>query len=166
MTMHVNLERKRPGQALVEFAIMLPLIVMVTAVAFQFILLFITYMSVLNATRDASRYVAVHPNHLDGTNGATPCVSQPCSTTYENLNAQLPSNLQYTKVTWSISPACTSLPCSRGTGTDLRTTLTYDASSIVFLPTTFGITPWLRVKIPTNLPAYSMTVMVDPDPNG
>jgi hypothetical protein len=39
--------------------------------------------------------------------------------------------------------------------------MTYNASSLIFLPTTFRLGPWLNVAIPTSLPTYDYYVMVE-----
>ena len=44
---------------------------------------------------------------------------------------------------------------------EVRMRLHYDASTLIFLPTDFRLGPWLRVKIPTALPDYDYSVMVE-----
>jgi hypothetical protein len=43
----------------------------------------------------------------------------------------------------------------------MQITLTYDASSIIFLPVNFRLGPWLQVAMPTALPSYTYFVMVE-----
>ena len=49
------------SQALVEFALVMPVLVGIVAVLFQMGFLFVAYVSLLHATRDVGRWLAVHP---------------------------------------------------------------------------------------------------------
>jgi hypothetical protein len=151
--------RREKGQALVELAIVMPILVGIIAVLFQFGILFITYLSLVHETRDIGRYVAVHPDTLDGA-----CVT--ANTLWKQVCDDAPSVVDRTKVIPSFSIACaafTSGRCAgRTVGVAITTTLTYDASSSVFLPTNFRLGPWLQVKIPGSQMTYDYTVMVEP----
>ncbi len=37
----------------------------------------------------------------------------------------------------------------------------YNASSILFLPSAFRLGPWLNVTVPTALPSYDYSIMVE-----
>ena len=60
---------------------------------------------------------------------------------------------------------CTALSsgkcANRQAGTELRMRLSYDASTLIFLPSTFRLGAWLNVKIPTSLPPYDYSIMVE-----
>src|ERR1700704_1695090 len=70
----VALARHTPGQALVELAIVLPILLGIVTVLFQFGILFIAYLSIVHETRDIGRFVAVHPDTIDGVAG-TACTA-------------------------------------------------------------------------------------------
>ncbi|HZT06824.1 MAG TPA: TadE/TadG family type IV pilus assembly protein [Chloroflexota bacterium] len=171
------------GQALVEFALMLPIIVFFGLALLQLIILFLTYLSVLNITRDAARWVAVHPHNTDDTNIA-------------QIVARIPSNLtaaQMPKATCpssgipnpglkgiQICPPCMTvdpiLGCVDAANQPIRVaarndvisvTVSYDAGPNIFLPHVFGIPGRFQVGIPTSLPSYTMYMLAEPAiPNG
>jgi hypothetical protein len=77
-----------------------------------------------------------------------------------------PTVIDKTLVTPTFVPACASLTAgkctTRTSGSQMKVTLKYAAAgSIIFLPTDFRLGPWLRVAIPTDLPAYDYYVMVE-----
>ncbi len=145
---------KERAQSLVELALVLPMILLVLLVCFQFGILFITQMSVMNAARDAGRWVAVHPNYVD-------------NTTCDQIKGRLPSNLIATKLQIAINPPCSVVnaddKCTgRDVGTQLTTTLSYNASSLVFLPAQFGLGGAVgKVPIAQSLPAYTVWTMAE-----
>ena len=84
----------------------------------------------------------------------------------------LPSVIDPNNVTFSViagsdgqTRCCATLTNSacpnRPAYSELRMRLQYDASTIIFLPSTFRLGPWLRVAMPTSLPAYDYSVMVE-----
>ena|ERR1700687_4916525 len=162
--------RRRPAnrldthraQSLVEFAIILPLMVGIVAVLFQLGILFIAYLSLVHETRDIGRFVAVHPDTIDGVAG-TACTAT--GTLWRQVCDDAPTVIDKTLVTPTFSPACASLTGGHCTGrnafSQMHITLQYDASTIIFLPSTFRLGPWLNVAIPTSLPAYDYYVMVE-----
>src|SRR6266852_1160801 len=137
---------KQKAQSLVEFAIVLPLMVGIVAVLFQLGILFIAYLSLVHETRDIGRFVAVHPDMIDGT----------CTTTsslWKQVCDDAPTVIDKTLVTPTFSPACATLSAGKCTGrtafSQMHITLQYNASSIIFLPTTFRLGPFLNATIPT-----------------
>src|ERR1700730_16080517 len=66
-----HLAHRPQGQALVELAIVMPLLIGIVATLFQFGILFIAYLSMVHEMRDIGRWVAVHPDSIDGTNCST-----------------------------------------------------------------------------------------------
>jgi hypothetical protein len=153
-----NAAQKSKAQALVELALIMPLLVGLIAVLFQFGILFVAYLSLVHETRDIGRFVAVHPDTIDGT----------CTTTaslWKQVCDDAPSVIDPNKVTPTFTPACASLSAgkctARTSGIQMKISLSYNASSIIFLPTAFRLGPWLNVAIPTSLPAYDYYVMVE-----
>jgi Flp pilus assembly protein TadG len=140
---------KSKGQSLVELAIITPIMVGIIAVLFQFGILFVAYLSVVHSTRDIGRWLAVHPDTTDS-----------AALTY--ARADMPPVVDSTLANFAFSPPCTSTPCTARTAySPLRLTVTYNASSIIFLPSTFRLGPWLNVVMPTALPSYQYQVMVE-----
>src|SRR5713226_8073823 len=136
MTFRLHLPRRvrttgSPAQSLVEFAIILPLLVGIISVLFQFGILFVAYLSLVHETRDIGRYVAVHPDTVDGD-----CVTT--GTLWKQVCDDAPAVIDPTRVTAAFSPACSVLSSNKCTlrtsGTQMQITLTYNASSIIFLP--------------------------------
>jgi Flp pilus assembly protein TadG len=147
------------AQSLVELAIIMPLLVGLIAVLFQFGILFVAYLSLVHETRDIGRYVAVHPDTIDGG-----CAT--ASSLWKQVCDDAPAVIDPTRVTAAFTPACAALNAqnkcaSRTSGTQMQITLTYNASSIIFLPVNFRLGPWLQVAMPTTLPPYTYFVMVE-----
>jgi hypothetical protein len=160
--------RKQKGQALVELAIVMPILVGMIAVLFQLGILFVAYLSLVHEMRDVGRWAAVHPDTYDGTSCSD------AGSLFAQVCADAPSVIDPTKLTFSViqgsdlqTRTCT-LPLVNGRCTarpayvELRMRIQYDAaSSLIFLPTNFRLGPWLQVKVPTNLPPYDLSVMVE-----
>jgi hypothetical protein len=163
--------RKDKAQALVELALVMPVLVGMIAVLFQFGILFVAYLSLTHEMRDIGRWVAVHPDTDDGT--AASCTNTTATDLWRQLCGDAPSVIDPTKLTLSVvagtdgqTRACRPLPAngkcaSRPAGTELRLRLAYDASTIIFLPSNFRLGPWMQVKIPTTLPPYDYSIMVE-----
>lgn len=54
------------GQSLIEFALLLPLLMMIMAAAIDLARVFDTYVSITNASREGARYGASFPDDADG----------------------------------------------------------------------------------------------------
>jgi hypothetical protein len=127
----------------------MPVLVGVIAVLFQFGILFISFLSIVHSTRDIGRWLAVHPDTIDS-----------AVTTYVQTNA--PTVIDPTKLSVAVTPSCSATPCSaRTSGSALHLTLTYNAASSFFLPTTWRFGPFFDVVLPTTLPPYDYYVMVE-----
>lgn len=158
---------KHKGQALLELALIMPVMVGIIAVLFQFGILFIAYLSLVHEMRDVGRWVAVHPDIIDGTTCTT------ANSLWKQLCDDAPSVIDPHKITLSAQPSadtvtrsCASLNATnhctlRLAGQELHMRLSYDASSIMFLPTQFRFGPWINVGLPTSLPNYDYSVMVE-----
>src|SRR5581483_10296649 len=129
--------REPSGQALVEFALVMPVLTVVCAVLMQLGILFMVYLNLLHLTRDVTRWLVVHPDNTDAQVEAY-------------IQANLPSGLVWSNFTfdftssdhgaWPWDPNCTSLntsgECSdRSPGAQQRVGLVYDGSAHVILPT-------------------------------
>jgi hypothetical protein len=167
-------QRSNRAQALVETALVMPLLLGLVAILLQFGVLFISYLSLVHATRDIARFVAVHPDTVDG---APAFPTPPCTTpvqanslwehvcTYDVPTVINKLNIQDLPLA---SPACTALDasghCPRPTGTAITINMSYDASSSIFLPTSVRWGSWLQFDVPASLRTmtYDYTVMVEP----
>jgi TadE-like protein len=152
--------RRRRAQALVEMALVMPLLIGIVAVLFQFGILFVAFLSVVNETRDIGRYAAVHPDTIDGTACTTP------NSLWKQLCDDAPTVISPAKLTLAFTPPCTTLSsgnkcANRNAGTSIHISLQYNAASIIFLPTNFRLGSWLQVAMPTGLPVYDYYVMVE-----
>jgi Flp pilus assembly protein TadG len=144
--------RSGRGQSVVELALFLPLIFLFGLVCIQFAIIFMAYMNVVNATRDAARWTTVHPNTTDGD-------------VQTNVRNRRPPGLVATNLSFTFSPACASLTsgiCSgRTRDTMLVTTGTYVNTPHIFLPTSFGMGRW-TVQIPVADLTYALRMQVEP----
>jgi Flp pilus assembly protein TadG len=154
------------GQALLELALVMPVLLGLIAALFQFGILFVAYLSLVHEGRDIGRYVAVHPDTIDGASctdvgpGNAPSVwKMACSDAPQVISAS-----RLTSV--SVTPACSSLTnthcVARTTGTQLIVTLTYNASSNIFWPTAFRLGPFFAYSVPPTIFTYDYAVMVEP----
>jgi hypothetical protein len=148
-------------------AIVMPLIVGIVTVLFQFGILFVAYLSMVHEMRDIGRWIAVHPDTKDGINCAT------ANSLWAQACSDVPTVVDANRITLSViasgdgvTRSCAALDASskcasRTAGSEIRLRLVYDAGSIIFLPSTFRLGPYLKVAIPTSLPAYDYSVMVE-----
>jgi Flp pilus assembly protein TadG len=140
------------GQALVEMALYLPLMLAFAMFCLQMALVFFAYLSVLNAARDVGRWLAVHPHTVDATAIAT-------------IRSRLPSGLDASALSIDIAPTCLSLVnnqcANRPVGARLAVTMDYDLAPHLFLPTSFQLGD-LAFSLPTRLPPYTLNMAVEP----
>lgn len=135
-----------------ELALFLPILLTFSLACIQFAIIFTAYVNVINATRDAARWVSVHPHVLDSSSDAT-------------VRARLPNGISSAALTLAFNPPCTSLSdgkcTARTPGAQLSVASTYNIASHLFLPSSLGWGP-LTVAIPTTLPTYTIFMQVEP----
>jgi hypothetical protein len=157
---------KHSGQALVELALVMPILVGLITVLFQLGILFQAYLTLAHEMRDIGRWIAVHPDTRDGSSCSD------AGSLWQQVCSDVPGVVDPSKITLSIltstdgvkrdCPSLSGTRCaSRTAGTELRLRLAYDASTIIFLPANFRLGPFLNVAIPTALPPYDYSVMVE-----
>lgn len=61
-----NKDRRRRGQGLVEFALILPVLLLILIGTIEFARIFFIYISITNAAREGARYGMVNPKDLNG----------------------------------------------------------------------------------------------------
>ncbi|GAC1324553.1 MAG: hypothetical protein NVSMB2_22730 [Chloroflexota bacterium] len=163
-------DRRLSGQALVEFAITLPLFALFVFTVIQLSLLFVAYYSETRMARETARWLAIHGQVTDdivlghvqntmlpGLLGGT-AVAQSGSTATDPIY-MLGSGMTVTFTGCGV----TSAPCTnshRASGNILYVTMQYNAANLLFLPSTFRLGT-LTVSVPTTLPAYRVKVMVE-----
>jgi hypothetical protein len=151
--------RSERGQSVLEMAIFMPLLLIFGLACLQFAVIFIAYINVANVTRDAARWVSVHPHVIDG-NAAT------AGTTIYTVMQRLPAGLTAGSLTLAISPTCTALSsgkcAGRDTGARLQVSSTYTITQHLFLPSNFG---WgsMAITIPSTLPTYTINIQAEPN---
>jgi Flp pilus assembly protein TadG len=191
---HHRRSRRSPGQALVELALVLPVLFGIILVLFQYAILFMSYLSLIHMTRDVGRWLAVHPNSQDSAVMLYVTKDMPTSVLFPQAADGPSLHCTYNSgtSTWGctsaattgtppngglyvdFSPVCntynaTTLRCMNGTnysrpaGVQQTLTITYDAASRMFLPTTFRLGPFLNVAMPGRYQSYSYKVMVEPE---
>jgi hypothetical protein len=147
----------------------MPILLGTIAVLFQFGILFVAYLSLVHEGRDVGRYVAVHPDTIDGTGCTdadltvtphTPSIwKMACDDAPQVINSSHLTNV-------TLTPACSArvnTHCvARTTGSQVIVTLTYDASSNIFWPTAFRIGPFFAYSVPPTTFTYDYAVMVEP----
>ena len=171
---HTSPTERSRGQALVELALVMPLLLGVVAVLFQLGVLFISYLSLVHATRDIARFVAVHPDTIDGAPvpPTPPCSSYSPNSLWEHVcTYDVPTVIDRYKIK---DNPITTVPCAtldaqghcatRTTGSMITINMYYDSSSVIFLPTRVRFGPFLNFDVPASWQtmSYDYTVMVEP----
>lgn len=139
------------GQNLVEFAITIPVLLVLLLVSVQFALVVMQYYSLMNVTGETTRWLAIRPDTVDADVG-----------TYARTRGMTLDPSRYTSITTSPScPVLTGTRCaSRNAGDIVSVEIRYDVSSLLFLPTTYGFGA-MQVSIPRTLPPYRVSVMIE-----
>jgi Flp pilus assembly protein TadG len=173
------LKIRHKGQALVEFAMTLPLFMVFVFVTIELALVFVSYYSETRMTRETTRWLAVHSNNtndselalhvqttmLPGLVGAIPVrtvigdATTPTTYTVGNMTVQFTPCLPYLDTTNAAGTGvCTDL--NRVAGSTLFVQMTYDVRQLLFLPTNFRIGS-ATARLPTALPPYKVSIMVE-----
>jgi len=134
-------------------AIFMPLVAFFGLACVQFAVVFIAYINVMNTTRDAARWISVHPHATDATNLAL-------------IRGRLPQSISSAALTMVVTPACTSLSSAKCTartpGVQISVASTYNIAGHIFLPTSFGYGSMV-ISVPTTLPTYTIFMQVEPN---
>jgi|SRR4051794_34604851 hypothetical protein len=142
-----------PGQALVELALVLPILLGIVAVLFQFGVIFVSFLSIVHETRDVGRWIAVHPDDKSDVDLEI------------MAKANAPQVINTSNLHLTVSPACPSpkpTHCpSRATAATVTLHMTYDVTSSLFLPSRIR---WgfLQLQLPAMNAAYDYAVEVEP----
>ena len=97
---------------MVEFALLLPILLLLLVVAIDFGRLFATFVAVNNAAREGAAFAGLHPTQFTSTDNA-----DPENVTYRaRQEVENPSDTRFTAVTVA-APTCNPAPCPTVLGT-------------------------------------------------
>jgi Flp pilus assembly protein TadG len=104
--------RREDGQALVEFALVLPILLLVATGITSFGLIFYHYISVTDAVRTGARTLSL------GRGNTAPAPTDPCTEAInDTYNSAINANLQKSQIHLIVNGVATTAPCA-GTGTN------------------------------------------------
>ena len=115
--------RKNRGQALVEFALVLPVLLVLTMLIIQYGIIFYTSIGVTNLSREGARFAATAPASDTDIN--------------KRIKDVAPPNIKYSDLTINITPASGSPDRVVGTRALIKVEVSYDMKKKLFLPSTF-----------------------------
>lgn len=150
------INKNKKGQAIAEFAIMLPLILILVVGAVQIGLLIQSYLTISQITRDGARYAAANPTKDDSQianyiRGTSPSYSG-------GIN---PASFYGGDFSISVTPAYPpggNLPALRRSGYTIMVTVSYNLKGTrakLFIPTNF-----LGLQLPTSI-TNTATFIID-----
>jgi Flp pilus assembly protein TadG len=164
--------RSRPerGQALVEFALVLPIFTMFVFATIQLALVFVAYYSETRMARETARYLAVNSSVTDlalaqhvqstmlpGLVNGSPTLVTAGSTAVDTVYTDGRMTIQFTPC---VPSGSTCSHTNRAPGATIYVQMSYDITNLLFLPSTFRMGS-LTAKIPTSLPPYRVYVMTE-----
>jgi len=128
-------QRVSHGQALVEFALVLPVLLILTMLIIQYGIIFYTTLSLTNLSREGARFAATQPASTD---------NSVISTQQSSINTRM-ANVAPSNIVWNnVSSTITYYDATSGSeiskpaaGALVGVSLTYDMSRKLFLPSTF-----------------------------
>lgn len=119
---HHNANNKR-GQALVEFALILPVLLILTMLIIQYGIISFTTSGLTNLSREGARFAATAP-------ASDADIRQ-------RIRNVLPPNINYNDLTITISPAPSNDARRLGSKELIDVTISYPMSKKLFLPSSF-----------------------------
>jgi Flp pilus assembly protein TadG len=171
--------RRTTAQALTEFAFVLPLFMMFVFATIQLSLIFVAYYSETRMARETSRWLAVNPTAVDTqvaqhvsdtmlpgllkSSSNPPYNMDGTSTTTDAYYHVGNMDVKFTACNPTITNPNPAPPClntNRASGQTVYVEMRYNVANLVFLPTTFRF-GWLTTTLPTTLPAYRISIMVE-----
>jgi len=133
---HFNFKlSKNRGQALVEFALVLPVLLILTMFIIQYGIIFYTAIGLTNLSREGARFAATAPTSSDS--------SQPDKDILQRMKDVLPANIAWSDVAPPNTVISANPSTSRYTNSGglITVTITYNMKKKLFLPSTFlGVT--------------------------
>lgn len=111
------------GQALMEFALVLPVLLVLALFLVQYGIIYRTTIGLSNLAREGARYAATAPTSDAAID--------------KRVQDVTPSNIKYSDVTVTINPAEGNSARLSGSGGNITVKISYDMRKKVFLPSTF-----------------------------
>lgn len=124
---------------MVEFALLLPVILLFAFVTIQLGLVANMYIASQQLTRETARYVSVHPTYTD-------------TQIQSYIQRITPATIGYSNLAYTVAPAYG----SRTSGTALTVTMTVTITRKIFLPRSF-----FGVNMPTTLPSVTAVMIAE-----
>lgn len=148
------LRARQPGQAALEAALTSAIAIMTILTTLQLSLVAAQAFSAAHVARSTARWLAVR---MDTTDAA---VEAQANTIAANLPGMSGGGL----ASVTVSPSCTVLVsgiCTgREMGNPITVTVNTSLTSVMFLPSSFGIAPF-RFTLPTSMPPITYTVLME-----
>lgn len=133
---------KSRGQALVEFALVLPVLLVLTLLIIQYGIIFYTSIGVTNLSREGARFAATAPASDDDIE--------------ERIENVMPPNIKFSDLSIVVSPSEGSADRVVGTRALITVEVSYDMKKKLFLPSTF-----FKVKIFNETYTAQTTMMIE-----
>jgi hypothetical protein len=163
----VSLRRKQNGQGLTEFALILPLLLLLLLGIIEGARIIWAYINVQSAAREAARYAITGKPYIDGADISSPTAVAACQTAAGEPNASEP---------WLCDPdlrveAIKEIAIERGLNLSVseicRTPLTFqDTSLCAQLPGAFGVQVTGQAIVPTMSITIPMAIVDHPGTQG
>jgi Flp pilus assembly protein TadG len=175
-------QRRQKGQSLVEFAFALPVFMMIVFVTIELSLLLVSYYSETRVARESARWLAVHSAATNDNEFADHVVIAMlpglvkgpwAANAHTNGTAVLPSSYKVGNMNMEFTSCMPNLDVNNGAGTGVCTNpnrvagstlyvqMSYDAAGLFFLSQPVWRMGSLTVHLPTTLPIYKVSVMVE-----
>lgn len=174
---------RQRSQSIVEFAITIPVFMLVVFVTIELALVLFSYYSETRMARETGRWLAVHSattndqelaDHVlqtmlpglikaDWRNNAAENTTGTTATASHYRVGNMTVDFTSCMAASSGGAASTTAVCdnaNRVAGSTLYVQMSYNVSNLLFLPTTFRIGS-LQTTLPTSLPPYKVSVMVE-----
>jgi len=133
---------KSRGQAIVEFALVLPVLLVLSMLIIQYGIIFYTTIGLTNLSREGARFAATQPASTVAATVATQDAA--VRTRIQNV---LPPSIKWADIQNNITITCLDTagndkdasgnPIPRAAGLLIKVTITYNMSNKLFLPSTF-----------------------------
>ena len=146
--------RRRRGSQLVEFALVLPFLLILTLGLVQYGLIYNTALTITNLSRDSARYAAINSKNTQPTTAPSIAVgSTDPNTKIRDYVKRISGNfgVNYNDLAVTITPD-NYTESGRNPGNPIKLTVAYDMKKKLFLPTRFG---WYMGKDPDGSPHFA-----------
>lgn len=119
----INQKQGRRGQAIVEFALVLPLLLILSLLIVQYGVIYRTAIGLTNLSREGARFAATRP-------AADSDIKQ-------RVKDSMPANLKYSDTQVDVAPLQGDAMRTKSSGGQITVKISYNMSKKLFLPATF-----------------------------